>query len=377
MMIEQMDDVRTARSRSLLWIDADHGRTNRTQFTSLEYLRVIASFMIILFHAHSIAFKHAEQRGEMFFAAPIFWYSCIELFFVMSGFLMIHMSRNLYGRPGGLRNFFLRRATRTPPLYWIYTLGISALFLLKPSLSSEGPIDGGIILGSLLFYPMASPPVITIGWTLDYEVFFYTIIGISILLPYRWGWKFAVAALVSFVALGGALQVKINPWGTWTDPLMLNFALGICVAVAYHAGVTLSRAGRWLAVLLGLFLIFLLHRLINRDLLRFATMGLGVGLIVASATLNNVQWSLGRLHHVAHELSNQTYTMYLCHILVLKFFEIFYFRLFTGFAAGVGFILVGFVLVVGVSRLLYLIGEKPITAYLRRFLSRIQAPRMA
>jgi exopolysaccharide production protein ExoZ len=377
MTTAQMGDVETARPRSLVWVDPDHGRTSRTQFASLEYLRVVASFMIILFHAHSIALKHAEQRGEAFFAAPIFWYSCIELFFVMSGFLMIHMSRNLYGQPGGVWNFFVRRATRTPPLYWIYTIAIAALFLAKPSLSAQGPIDGKIILGSLLFYPMASPPVIAIGWTLDYEVFFYTIIGVSILLPYRWGWKFAIAALIGFVSLGAVLHVNTNPWGTWTDPLMLNFALGISVAVAYYSGVTLSRAGSWAAILLGLVLVCLLHRLVNRDLLRFVTMGFGIGLIVASATLNNVQWSLGRWHNITHELSNQTYTMYLCHILVLKFFEIFYFRLFNGFLADVGFVLLGFVLVVGVSRLLYVVGEKPITAYLRGFKARSPAPRMA
>jgi peptidoglycan/LPS O-acetylase OafA/YrhL len=69
--------------------------------------------------------------------------------------------------------------------------------------------------------------------------------------------------------------------------------------------------------------------------------------------------------------------MYLCHILVLKFFEMFYFRLFNGFIADVGFVLIGFVLVVGASRLLYLVGEKPVTAYLRGFKTRSPAPRMA
>src|SRR5579859_4699027 len=134
--------------RPLSWASTALGRSSRTQFASLEYLRVVASFMIILFHAHSISLKHAGQQGVAYFSAPVFWHSCIELFFVMSGFLMIHMSRNLYGRPGGLRNFFLRRVTRTPPLYWIYTLGTAAIFLAAPNLSSQGPVDWRQVLGS-------------------------------------------------------------------------------------------------------------------------------------------------------------------------------------------------------------------------------------
>jgi exopolysaccharide production protein ExoZ len=348
---------------------------SRVQFASLEYLRLIASFMIILFHAHSISLRHADQQGISYFSAPIFWYGCIDLFFVMSGFLMIHMSRNLYGQPGGLRNFFLRRITRTPPLYWIYTIGIAALFMIAPKLSSQGSVDLKWLIGSLLFYPMARDPIIAIGWTLEYEVFFYTIIGLSILLPYRWGWKLALSALIGAVCLGIVFGIKAKPWGTWTDPLLLDFAIGIGVAVTYYSGVSLSRIGTWVAVILGLVLICILHRLTPRDLLRPATVGVGMGLIVAAATLTEKPWSLGRFHRFAHELSNQTYTMYLCHILVLKLFDSLYFRFFSGFAADIAFILVGFIIVVIVSRGLYIIGERPITEYLRRLLKKLHAPR--
>jgi exopolysaccharide production protein ExoZ len=364
-----------AQPLSLSSAKAVQDQRSRIQFASLEYLRVIASFMIILFHAHSISLRHADQQGLSYFSVPIFWYGCIDLFFVMSGFLMIHMSRNLYGRSGGLRNFLLRRITRTPPLYWVYTIGIAAIFTITPTLSSQGTVGWKWLVGSMLFYPMARDPIIAIGWTLEYEVFFYIVIGLSILLPYRWGWKFALSALIGAVSLGIALGVKANPWGTWTNPLLLDFAIGICVAVTYYSGVSLSRIGTWIAVILGLVLICVLHRLTPRDLLRPATAGAGVGLIVAAATMTETPWRLGRFHRFAHELSNQTYTMYLCHILVLKLFESLYFRFFTGFGADITFILVGFIVVVIVSRGLYVIGERPITEYLRQLLKKLHAPR--
>ena len=177
-------------------------RDGKEQFAGLELLRLIASLMIILFHAHSIALKHARVHGDDFFNAPVWWYSCIDLFFTMSGFLMIHMSRNLYGSGHGVKIFAARRASRTPPLYWIYTLLVTVLFLIKPSLSAEGPIDLRTFLCSVLFYPDIRNPVIAIGWTLNYEIFFYCIIALSIFLPFQTGWKLAIVALVSAVTMG-------------------------------------------------------------------------------------------------------------------------------------------------------------------------------
>lgn len=367
----------TIREPALLRQDRTAQRTSRTQFASLEYLRILASLMIIVFHAHSISQKHATQQGIVYFDLPILWNCCIELFFVMSGFLMIHMSRNLFGSPAGVRNFFLRRVTRTPPLYWIYTIGIAALFIAVPGLSAGGPMDLKTILGSLLFIPMERAPVITIGWTLNYEVFFYTIIAFSIFLPYQAGWKAAVAVIVALVATGYGLGLTSAPWSTWTNPINLNFVIGILVAVAYYAGFTLTRAGRWIAAVIGIALVLSLRRLVDGDLLRVVTMGLGIGCVIAAATLSDKQWSLGRFHSIAHELSNQTYTMYLAHILILKFLEVIYFRLFTGFTSDVGYIVFGTALVVMVSRPLYLGGEKPITAYFRGVLKRWQQPRNA
>ena len=69
--------------------------------------------------------------------------------------------------------------------------------------------------------------------------------------------------------------------------------------------------------------------------------------------------------------------MYLAHILILKFFEVIYFKLFTGFMSDVGYIILGTALVVVVSRPLYLSSEKPITAYFRGVLKRWQQPRNA
>ena len=271
---------------------------------------------------------------------------------------MIYMSRSLYGSAAGVRNFALRRVTRTPPLYYLYTIVLFALFLWKPSLSSQGPADFLQFVGSMLFLPMARQPIIAIGWTLQFEVFFYILIGLSIFLPFRWGWKVVVATLVGLVFVGQVGDLRLEPMVTWTDPKMLDFVIGILVAVAYYSGVTLSRAARWLTAIAGLALILSLHNLLLvRDMPRVVTLGLGMGLVLVAATLSERQWDLGRLRPVIHEISNQTYTIYLCHIILLKLFESLYFRKLSGLGADIGYIFLGPVVFLVLSRGLYLIGE--------------------
>jgi exopolysaccharide production protein ExoZ len=332
---------------------------------------VIASLMIVLFHAHSIALKQATAGGEAFFQAPVWWYSCIELFFTMSGFLMIHMSRNLYGSAKGVKNFAVRRAVRTPPLYWVYTLLITGIFLVQPSLSAEGPIDLRTFLASIFFYPDARSPVIAIGWTLNYEIFFYTIIGLSIFLPFAHGWKMAVAILITLVTIGRVFELNTNPWATWTDPLLLDFVIGIIVAVIYYQGISLSKLGAVLCVGIGFFLIGSYESIQNFDVTRAATMGVGMGLILAAATWQEKPLVLGKYAPLVTLLSQQTYTMYLCHILVLKGVQLVYFPVltyfgFAGFGVNIGYIAVGTLATLVISRILYFIIEKPLTEYLRQ-----------
>jgi exopolysaccharide production protein ExoZ len=97
-------------------------RTGGEQLTGLDLLRAVAALMILIFHAHLIAENHTKALGmPPLYGTPNWWNSCIEMFFVMSGFLMVHMSRRLYGKKDGPKEFAWRRLTRTPPLYYVYT----------------------------------------------------------------------------------------------------------------------------------------------------------------------------------------------------------------------------------------------------------------
>ncbi len=200
-----------------------------------------------------------------------------------------------------------------------------------------------------------------IGWTLNYEIFFYCIFGISLALPYSSGWKLAVLSLIGAVSLGRILGVTSHPWINWTDPLMLDFAIGMLIAVVYHKGVAFSNLGAGIILFLGVFLILSYRHLENIDLLRISTMGAGIGCILAASIMRTVPISFGRYGSFINKLSQQTYTMYLCHSLILKSLSLIYFHLTHGVWANCFFILLGTIIVTIAAKILFEIIERPLT----------------
>ena len=69
-----------------------------------------------------------ERQGQVFgwsFLLP--WGAGVDLFFVISGFIMVYPSNRLFAEPGGAKIFAWRRLSRIVPLYWC----AMALLLVK------------------------------------------------------------------------------------------------------------------------------------------------------------------------------------------------------------------------------------------------------
>jgi exopolysaccharide production protein ExoZ len=87
------------------------------------------------------------------------------------------------------------------------------------------------LLASLLFVPAPNwkgewLPVLVVGWTLTFEMLFYAVIAMAL----RWRWRMPVegaAAVLAFGALLGLARRWPMPWGILTDPLLLEFGLGV------------------------------------------------------------------------------------------------------------------------------------------------------
>ena len=99
---------------------------------------------------------------------------------MLSGFFIYFAHCNDIFQPKKLVNYVKKRLIRIFPAYWIVFLLVYFLAMLFDSLKHTVPHDAFVLLKSLLLLPQdktlfgsSGTPVITVAWTLQYEIFFY------------------------------------------------------------------------------------------------------------------------------------------------------------------------------------------------------------
>lgn len=172
----------------------------------------------------------------------------VDLFFVISGFIMVTISMGRFGVRGEARRFLWQRCVRVYPIYWVYSLAVLAVFLVHPGWvnSAHGPPD---LWRSFLLLPQRNLPLLLVAWTLVYEMFFYLVFA-GIL---RWvraprlllallGW--AAVTTLGVVVLAPTPQHPVL--FLVFSPLILEFIAGCLIALSARA--LGGRAGLLLAL---------------------------------------------------------------------------------------------------------------------------------
>jgi peptidoglycan/LPS O-acetylase OafA/YrhL len=291
---------------------------------SVQLLRAVAALVVVSGHVMGAA----KTMGS--FQSPSLPTGMgVDLFFVISGFIMVYASDRLFTRPGAGKEFLIKRMLRVVPLYWLSTTAILALTLMSSRHSQARP-GGGYLLASYLFIPDASYgsvdgipfPLLSLGWTLNYEMLFYTVFSLFIFAPRRRAVLGVQVTLVAAVAFGLVVQPASTVLSTWTQPIILEFALGLLIANALLQGLRLSRAASWtLLALAGLWIaldvggILVLKQTPN-DLRRVIGWGVPAACILASVVLGPLAlppWS----EKVAALLGDASYSLYLTHPFVI------------------------------------------------------------
>src|SRR3954452_6003020 len=111
---------------------------NPAKIESLQALRAIAALSIAILHVlnEAIAFDPSGAAARWHDALP--WGAGVDLFFVISGFVMVYSSGDLFGQRDGASRFMLRRLIRIVPLYWAATTLFLLIAVTARSTVSEG-----------------------------------------------------------------------------------------------------------------------------------------------------------------------------------------------------------------------------------------------
>jgi len=185
----------------------------------------------------------------------------VSLFFLISGFIMVHTTRRSDGSLRAFWNFIVKRVTRIWPV-WLVALACYILLLPEHRLPYlDDPALLRWLFGSIALVPVVgrgpgSPPnleqpVLGVGWTLDYEIYFYAFFAVSLLWGYwRW-WAFAGWLIVTLILLPLFYGVALSPIARWaphsdlgfsvlylkliTNPIILLFAIGAGIGLLYNA----------------------------------------------------------------------------------------------------------------------------------------------
>lgn len=207
---------------------------------SIQALRAIAAWSVVFTHFAQVNLR-TESSGfdrldPVFYSFRIFGGYGVDLFFLISGFVLFHSTRSESVTP--LR-FVFDRIRRIAPAYWLATLVLAFCTIVVPGLVPATPFDLTSVVKSLFFVPSPHPsgagpfPFLTVGWTLIYEMMFYVVFAVVLLLPRP---LHLPGITIGLVLLQVLLKYIGGTAGAYASPIMYEFAIGALIAHVWERG---------------------------------------------------------------------------------------------------------------------------------------------
>lgn len=340
----------------------------------IQVLRALAAFMVAVHHVQPDAAVLARLAGQPFAGSDLLpWMAGVDIFFVVSGFIMVHASATLFDRPGASALFLKRRLVRIVPLYWAATTLFLLIGLALPATLNSPAPSLGQIMASYLFWPAVSSsglvqPVYSLGWTLNYEMLFYALFAAALALPRGLVVPAVMLALAILVCGTAAMGPLPLPFGFWGQPIVLEFAAGMGIALLHRRGLMLGASPRvaLVAVAIGLLLWSPHAPLLAGPWRDLALHGSAAALLVLAAVT-------GSREPVAHSvlttalarIGDASYALYLVHPFVIRALREIFAR--VGLLEPWLFVAAALASAVIAALLVHRLFEAPVTRALRRW----------
>lgn len=331
---------------------------------SLQILRAVAALAVVVFHlGGSLVDDFGLFESNPFQAGAM----GVDMFFVISGFIICYASM----QTSSAIEFAKKRIFRIVPLYYLLTLGIFAIALVAPQLLNSTEADPLHLMKSLAFIPYEKAnglvqPLLFLGWTLNFEMFFYLLF--ALFMGFRNREIIVALVVVAIAAIGMWINFDHVVPSFFSRSIVLNFAWGIAVFLIYKNAPSLIARLRWVWVPSAAFI-----------LLQFAwpiplagewAVGLPSALILASVlTYKEISGPIG---NSAKLVGDASYSLYLIHPYVIQAsVKVVIPMIGGGMVAIASLSLISLIGSIVVSIFLFKLVEKPSNKWLRqKFLSR-------
>ncbi len=290
-----------------------------TTLNGIQSLRAFAAYAVVAYHV----FEGLHAVNPETFPRFVLGQAGVDLFFVISGFIMVHITRAASETPVG---FMSKRIARIVPLYWVVTAATVAAAVFAPWAFPAINLAPESIAASFFFVPhpntVGTPvPVHVVGWTLNFEMMFYLLFAVSMMISSRW----RVPIVIALIAIGGAVaRLFEGPIAEFYGYYVaFNFAYGCIIAVAINSSIVRKitrNVVMWPFALAAVaYLVLLVPDISNFSPYRALYYGLPATVLVFACVAQDLHRTPVRKTWLNH-LGDTSYSAYLLHPLVITAF---------------------------------------------------------
>lgn len=196
---------------------------------AIQFLRATAAGLVVFIHSYYTYSSKVLEIDLTFIQALNIGNFGVEVFFVISGYIIYRTTINIKPSHQSSIKFLLKRLIRIAPIYWIAT------FIYTAKLTAQGNAPSlENLFYSLIFYPFIGEnelmrPVLGVGWTLNYEMFFYFVLTIAILFRTNIRYYFILFIILSFYATFTPPPTS-DGFYLLATPFLLFFLIGVFIA---------------------------------------------------------------------------------------------------------------------------------------------------
>lgn len=206
---------------------------------NIQLLRFVAAFMVLAYHTAARLPGTGPEGHGLFAAAQSVGFAGVDIFFVISGYIMAFTTHDR-GGPGESRKFTARRLARIYSGYWpFFILALAVFWWARPE-----HVASAKLLPSLLLWPQPmNLNLLELSWTLSFEMYFYALFALMVwwIAP-----RFRLAACLGVMLLlasfnlvrhfgwDGFAPEKLYTLGFWdqflSSPFIVEFFAGAVLA---------------------------------------------------------------------------------------------------------------------------------------------------
>ena len=227
---------------------------------NIQLLRFLAATLVVLYHTAAHVRDAGIEPGWLFIVSEAVGFAGVDIFFVISGFIMVWTTRHEAGMAESW-SFLRRRLARIYSGYWPFFLLALGLFAwINPVY-----VEQTDLVKSFFLWP-TYPLLIAISWTLIFELFFYLCFTLLLAFTDRrrllWLWL-AITGIIFWAvysqfgreafAVGNLEQMSLAEYYT-LSPYLAEFLAGALLACGLgreYRKPSASGVMAWLLLLLG------------------------------------------------------------------------------------------------------------------------------